>query len=307
MNAQLNTRRWTAFLVAAVLIVPALALAGSEASSTQQGRPQGQPGMGQPGQGQRRGQGPLGLFRIAEVKKELGVTDDQVKKLEEAFKKFHESHQPTEGQQPEPPKQEEVEKVFLSVLSESQYTRFRQIELQAMGGRGLLRPDVREKLKLSDDQVDQIEDIVGPGGPQGGPGMGGPGGGPGMGGPQGGPGMGGPGGGPEGGPGMGGPGDGPGRGGPGGGPEGGPGIGGPGDGPGGGPGMGGPQGGPGMGGPQGGPGAGGPANEEKQTKKALALLTAEQKAVYQTLIGKEFKFPKRQATGQTRRRNGGND
>lgn len=45
-----------------------------------------------------------------------------------------------------------------SILSESQFARFQQIELQAAGPHALLRPDVAEKLGLSEDQRSQIEE-----------------------------------------------------------------------------------------------------------------------------------------------------
>ncbi|MES1147156.1 MAG: hypothetical protein ABUL49_00210 [bacterium] len=275
-----------AAFVAAVLVIPAIAqVAGSAVDDSDQQPPrqgQGMPGRPGMGMGQRRGGGPAGLLRSPEVKRELGVTDEQIKQVEEGIRKQAEAREGTDGMPGEPPKREEIDKVLKSVLNDTQYKRFVEIELQAMGARALLRPDIREKLNLTDDQVDKLEDIIGPGGPM----MGGPGGPP----PQGGPGgQGGfpP---PQGGPG----GDGGGFPPPQGGPEGMP--------PQGDPGMPPPQGG------QGGPGMGGPGmrrqggqDMEKLNKKAFAILTEEQKATWKTLIGKEFKLPKPPAQGQGQR------
>ena len=274
------TRRVMAAFVAAVLVLPAIAQVAANGQDNDpqnppppgprggqggfQGGPHGGPNGG-PGMGRMPMGGLAGLLRNPDVKKELGVTDEQISKIESETRKVMEAMR-NDGGQPQPGRQpgshrDKVQAVLKSSLSEAQFKRFNEIELQVVGARALLRPDIREKLGLTEEQIEDIQDIVGP--PQGGPGMMG-----GQGGPprQGGPGQGGFGGPP---------------------PQGGPGQGGFGGPP--------PQGGPGQGGfggqpPQGGPGMGRRTEMEKVNRRAFKVLTEKQLALWKQMTGKEFKM-----------------
>jgi len=46
------------------------------------------------------------------------------------------------------------------ILDKDQRTRFHEIELQVEGARAMLRPEIAEKLGLSDDQRQSIEQVV---------------------------------------------------------------------------------------------------------------------------------------------------
>jgi len=102
-----------------------------------------------------------------------------------------------------PEENQRMEAAIKKILTESQYKRYKQIDIQVDGPRAFQRPEVSEALGLTEAQQDKMREIMeanrpqgGPGG-QGRPGQGGQGGPP----PQGGPGQGGPG---QGGPGQGG-------------------------------------------------------------------------------------------------------
>lgn len=205
----------------------------------QGGPPQGRGGQGGPPQGGFQGGPPQGGFQGGPGGPGMGPQGDQ--------------------------RRQEMEKKIKGVLSGEQYTRYQELALQAEGARAILRPEIGEKLNLTDEQRDKIQEIMQANRPQGGPqGQGGRGG---QGGFQGGP--------PQGGQGgfQGGPPQGRG-------------------------GQGGFQGGP----PQGGQGGfqGGPPNFEEMekrdaelNKKILAVLTSSQKATWEKMLGKPFKFERR--------------
>lgn len=118
----------------------------------QRPRAQGQPGGPPPGQGQLggppQGQGGFGAGR-------RGMDGQRMERMDRELRK---------------------------ILDESQYKRYKEISLQVQGAPALGRPDVAAKVGLSDDQVDQIHDLleanrpqrIGPGRPNGGKGFGGP-------------------------------------------------------------------------------------------------------------------------------------
>lgn len=262
------------------------------------GDPQGEPGQGGPergprgGPGMRRGMRPPGgpgLLLSPEVQRELGLSADQKEEVLALVEKNRpprpDNFQGGPGEGPDggpnggPPggpngkaMRDKFEAAVKGVLTESQLTRWHEIELQAEGSHALLRPDVAEKLGITASQRNKIAALM-RGMGQRGPGH------PPMGGADGrGPGgpddMGGPGGPPGGDEERGGP--------PGGGPEnednanGGP-----------------PMGGPGGGGPgRGGPGRGGPGMMESPEMKAKvkAILTPEQQKKWQEMQGKPMRL-----------------
>src|SRR5690606_1649370 len=77
--------------------------------------------------------------------------------------------------QPDPKRAKEMDDKIKSILSTQQYNRFKQLELQKEGAMAFGKPEIAEKLKLSEDQRDQIQKILeanrppmgGPGGPGG--------------------------------------------------------------------------------------------------------------------------------------------
>ncbi|MBS1707679.1 MAG: hypothetical protein JSS65_03035 [Armatimonadetes bacterium] len=172
------------------------------------------------------------------------------------------------GQGRGPQAGQDIEKKIAEILTSKQLTRYKEIQLQATAPMSLLRPEVAEKLGLSEDQRQEIDGIIREGMPMPPRGPGGPGG-------------------------QGGPGGPPPEGGFGGGPGGPPPQGGFGGGQGGPP----PQGGFGGGGQR---GPGRPpmmddAKRQETLKKALAVLTSEQKAKWQAMTGKAIDLtpPKR--------------
>jgi hypothetical protein len=85
-----------------------------------------------------------------------------------------------------PEEGKKMDEAIKKILSPGQFKRYHQIDLQVDGPRAFMRPEVGEALGLTDDQRDQIEEMMqNSRPPQGGPGQGGPGG---QGGRQGGPG-----------------------------------------------------------------------------------------------------------------------
>lgn len=206
MKQTLNRLTLAAFVASAIVTIASAQGPGFPPPPGEQGGqhrgPGGQGGPGGPGM--RRPNGGPAILMMPEVREELKLTDEQVESLHEALPR------PQSGQRLGRGEMEKVEATIKGILSEGQYRRYQQISLQMQGPGALVRPDIAQKLGLSEDQVEQIHSILEqnrpPMPPDGGPGQGGPG----QGGP-GGPGDGGPGG--PGGPGQGGPGGpgGPGR------------------------------------------------------------------------------------------------
>lgn len=213
------------------------------------------PGAGGPSAniGGQRGGGPGGprgggrgfnvgfMLRNEQFKKELNLTDDQVKQIEAALPQQGQGG----GQQISPEERqkqrEAIQKKIDAILKPGQKSRLHEIELQMQGPRALTRDEVAKALGLSEDQSKKIEAALQVPRPSGGPG--GPGAAPG----------------------------GPGR----------------------------------QGGGQ--PGAGGPGGgfdreafmkaREEANKKALAILTADQKAKWDKMLGKPFEFQRPQGGG----------
>jgi Spy/CpxP family protein refolding chaperone len=133
-------------------------------------------------QGQRKGGGfgrggfggPGMLLNNKGVQKELKMTDDQTKKVTDAFKEVQDKHrdefaglQDLQGDERREKMQEimkkvneEQTKVISEVLSADQVKRLNQIELQNSGPRAFTQEKVQKDLKLTDDQKDKIKTIA---------------------------------------------------------------------------------------------------------------------------------------------------
>jgi hypothetical protein len=93
--------------------------------------------LGQRPFGPGGGADPAGLLRNPGVRKELKVTDEQLKKVDDA-----------------------VLKALGEVLEPDQYKRLQQITLQLKGAQAFTDPKVQTALKLSDEQKESIQTIV---------------------------------------------------------------------------------------------------------------------------------------------------
>jgi Spy/CpxP family protein refolding chaperone len=127
------------------------------------------------GQGQGRGGfggGAAGFLMAPNVQKDLKLTDEQVKKVQETLREISESHQAdyTALRDASPDVRltkmttlnekvsDEVKKALS--FSAEQSKRFDQISLQARGVQAFANPTVAEKLNLTDDQKSKVREIV---------------------------------------------------------------------------------------------------------------------------------------------------
>ena len=126
-------------------------------------------------QGQGRGGfggGAAGFLMAPNVQKDLKLTDEQVKKVQETLREIREKHQGdyTALRDASP----DVRSTKMATLNETvgdevkkalsfsaeQSKRFDQISLQAHGAQAFANPTVDAKLKLTDDQKSKIREIV---------------------------------------------------------------------------------------------------------------------------------------------------
>ncbi len=278
---------WTVSIATAAL----LAVAGT--ATAQQAGPRGDGGGGEFGQRGPAGPrmfalGGPELLRNPKVQQDLALTDEQKKKIDELLPRpprfprgGGQAGPPPEGGPAGPPPdnrgfgggptgtppqggpgfgprlrmdREQIESKIKEILTDKQFRRYHEIELQASAPMCMLRPEVAEKLGLNNDQRESLQDVIREGMPF--PPRGGGFGGPGAGVPPPPGGFGGANGGPP--------------------PEGGPGGPPPG-------GFGGP--------PPGGPGGFrppmmDPAKRAETLKKALAVLTEKQRSTWKAMTGK---------------------
>ncbi|HEV3119062.1 MAG TPA: hypothetical protein VGY58_18555 [Gemmataceae bacterium] len=132
------------------------------------------PAMAQRGRGGRGGMGgPAGLVNNKGVQKELKLTDEQVKKAEDALKTIREKHQEEFAGIRDLPQEERGEKfqalnktvgeeqmkALSDILSADQIKRLKQISLQTRGAQAFNDAEVQKELKLTDDQKDKIKTI----------------------------------------------------------------------------------------------------------------------------------------------------
>lgn len=171
--------------------------------------PQQPPQAGANGQTPRTGGfgrgGMMFLLNNDQVKKELGITEDQVKRLAAVMPERGAGGAPGAGAPDTSPEErqkqrEEMQKKIEAILTDQQKSRIQQIQYQMQGPRVFTSPEVSKELGITAEQTRKLEAIVPPrgqgrqGGPAG-PAAGAPrSGGPGTGAPEaGGPGAGGPG------------------------------------------------------------------------------------------------------------------
>lgn len=106
------------------------------------------------------------MLRATELQDELGLADEQKSELgaimSEQFSAFRELSGLDEEE-----RQEAIQEILadaraeLKVLfSEDQMKRFEEIELQQQGGEALAREKITKKLKLSDEQIETIKEII---------------------------------------------------------------------------------------------------------------------------------------------------
>jgi len=184
--------------IAVLAIVPAMIFAQQQRG--QGGPPQGGQGMMRGGMmgGGMMGGGPAILFRT-DVQKELKLTQEQIEKLREVVpgpggpggrggfggpprgqgaqggvQGGQGGQQRRQGGPPEggrrmgqnPEEMQKVDAAVKGVLNDSQYKRFHELDLQLSGPMAVLRPDVSEKLKITDEQRQQIMQAMRPQGGQ---------------------------------------------------------------------------------------------------------------------------------------------
>lgn len=143
-----------------VLTVGALALFSAPSLAFAQGRGMGG-GMG-------------GIFMLSQepVQKELKFTDEQKSKAQDALNEIRQAHMDEMTAIREAPQEERMTKMMalnkamtaeavkaLS-LNEEQVKRFHQIGLQVMHGMAFSQKVVQDKLKLTEDQKKQIQELV---------------------------------------------------------------------------------------------------------------------------------------------------
>lgn len=153
-----------------VLAIAVAMLADDSAQA--QGRRGGRGGFG------RRPDSMLSLAQIEKVQEELKITDEQREEIEKISATYGEDMQELMSGLQDLSREErskkmaemaperdkitaEAEKQLAGVLKEDQVKRLRGITIQALGPNALLRADVAEALKLTDDQSKQIKEIVG--------------------------------------------------------------------------------------------------------------------------------------------------
>jgi Spy/CpxP family protein refolding chaperone len=173
-------------LMATPTSLPSTALALTQGPGRQQGGQGGPGGPGGPG-GRVRPMG-AGILLIPPVIEELNLSETQI----DAIRELLEANRPDRGDQQGPPrgrdrqgppaydaqKHAQMMSAIQGILNAKQFRRFSEIELQMSLPMGLIRPDVAQKLSLSQSQSDQIRawmEANRP--PRGGGGPGGPGGG----------------------------------------------------------------------------------------------------------------------------------
>ena len=170
------------------LVVMALLLSVSVASAQNQPRGRGRGGFGGGGFGGMGGMfnNPVGLLRMPEVQKELNLSEEQTKQVDNALAdlnpgrggfNFQElqnlSDEDRQKRMEEMRKKGEeamkaAEEKMNKVLKPEQLTRLKQLALQRQGVTALTRPEVAKNLGLSQEQQEKIRDIQASARPEGG-------------------------------------------------------------------------------------------------------------------------------------------
>ncbi|HVX16199.1 MAG TPA: hypothetical protein VHC22_33745 [Pirellulales bacterium] len=121
--------------------------------------------------------GPLGLLSMDAVRKELSVSDEQNKELDDVLEKFDEAvgsfprdlRKLTDEERPKRMKEmrtklreanKAAEEKIDKILNPEQLARLRQLSVQQRGIHALIQPDVAKELELSQEQQDKIWKIL---------------------------------------------------------------------------------------------------------------------------------------------------
>jgi len=108
---------------------------------------------------------PLMLLRQESVQKELKLTDDQIKKVQEMGEKNREKFQEIfNGDEADRPQKmqalmEENRKAVAALLTPEQSKRLKEISLQQRGATAFADPEVAKALDLSEDQQTKVKSI----------------------------------------------------------------------------------------------------------------------------------------------------
>jgi hypothetical protein len=154
-----------------------LALVASAATAQDQPRGRGRGGFGGGGFGGPGMNSPVALLGIPEVRKELNVSDEQGKEIDDVLAKVREARggfnfqdfqslgederqkrmdeMRKKGEEADKAAQEKLDKI----LKPEQLARLNQLSLQRQGLMALARPEVAKQLGLSQEQQDKIKKI----------------------------------------------------------------------------------------------------------------------------------------------------
>ncbi len=154
------------FMFGSLIAVTLCGLAACE-SSTAQDNQQGRRGQGRFGMG-GAGASSLGLLGIDVVQKDLKVSDDQKASIQKLQDSASEARSALRGQglsrEEMTAKFQEMTKdqdaKIAGILDDKQKARLKEIRLQRRGAQGLTDKELAEALKLTDDQVNKIKEIV---------------------------------------------------------------------------------------------------------------------------------------------------
>lgn len=177
-------------------VVLASALLVSLASQAQAQGQRGGPGGGRGGFGGFGGGGAAGLISMEAVQKEIGVSKEQVEKIQTAMRELGGGRGPGGGDRPNFQEMSEEERtkffeemrkqgeerakkadeILKANLDAKQLARLEELRIQREGAGALTRAEVAAKLKLTDDQKEKIKEALasgqvdfrggrGPGGP----------------------------------------------------------------------------------------------------------------------------------------------
>jgi hypothetical protein len=155
-------------MLVVVAVMSCVALVGAQGGGGGQGRG----GQGRGGFQRGRGNSELGLAMRADVQKEITVTDDQKKKLEDLQAKSRQNgggfgggngggQRPTmeEMQKQMAEQRAQQHKDIAAILNEGQMKRLGELLLQREGANALANADTQKALGLTADQVTKIKDL----------------------------------------------------------------------------------------------------------------------------------------------------
>lgn len=176
----MNTRTFMMIGAMALSLTTVLAQGAGTTGTAQGGAGQGQNQQRQQRQLRQGMQGQLqmagpGLLLNEAVQKELKMTPEQVEKAKATFgARRQQAGAAGQGQRRQGDagggagtdvrqilgnRQQEAEKQVKEILDEKQFARFQQLQLQQQGAAALARPDVADKVGLSQEQKDKIRQI----------------------------------------------------------------------------------------------------------------------------------------------------